>query len=57
MAIKHLRILLLGLVTVLLALLAVSPAPLSADHDKLSLTPVSDLPLAAVGLRRHTRSP
>ena len=35
----------LGLLALFLALLAVSPAPLTADHNELSLTPVSDLPL------------
>ena len=40
----------------LLALAAVaglgaSPTPVAADHYQLSLTPVSDLPLAAIGLR------
>ena len=33
------------------ALLTVSPAPLAANHGKLSLTPAPDQPLATVGLR------
>ncbi len=48
---RHMRIALLGLLASLFALLAVSPAPLAADHGKLSLTPVSDQPLATIGLR------
>ncbi len=45
------RLFLLGLLALLVALLWPLPAPLAADHDKLSLRPVSDRPLAAVGLR------
>ena len=50
---RYMRITLLGMLASLFGLLAVLPAPLAADHDKLSLTPVSDLPLAAVGLRHR----
>ena len=48
---RRVRLIPIGLLATLLALLGVSPAPLAADDHELSLTPVSDLPLAAVGLR------
>ena len=48
---RYLRIALLGLLAAFVAILAVSPAPLAADHGKLSLTPVLDRPLATVSLR------
>ncbi len=51
--IRHMPRILIGLLAPLFTVLAVSPAPLAADHDKLSLTPVSDLPLATVGLRHR----
>ena len=48
---RRVRLIPLGLLALLLALLAVSPASLAADHGPLSLTTAPDQPLAAVGLR------
>ena len=48
---RYMRIGLLGLLASLFALLEISPAPLAADHGTLSLTPVSDQPLATISLR------
>ncbi len=48
---RILRIALLGVLASLFALQAASPAPLAADHGRLSLAPAPDQPLAAVGLR------
>ncbi|MCH7577225.1 MAG: hypothetical protein IH822_05470 [Chloroflexi bacterium] len=45
------RLIPIGVLATLMALMGVSAAPLAADHNELSLTPVSDLPLAAIGLR------
>ncbi len=48
---RRVRIFPIGLLALLLALLSLSPAPLAADHNKLSLRPVSDRPLDTIGLR------
>ncbi len=48
---RRVRLIPLGLLALLFALLGLFPTPLAADHDKLSLRPVSDGPLAAIGLR------
>ncbi len=48
---RRVRLIPIGLLALLLALLGLLPAPLAADHNELSLKLVSDRPLDTIGLR------